>query len=479
MHVKNTCLIVNVRPGQDITKVTDLSTVLAAAGWKTDVELKEYGGEAMTIAAKAAEEDYDLIIAHGGDGTLNQVVNGVMCAKGKNIVGLIPAGTANEWAGEIGIPDDAMKAALTLVNSYARKVDLGYVAVQDVLFPENIQRQLPATRGKKSKKPAKGKSTAKHRFLLMAGLGLDADVISHTSKPLKERIGRLAFDVAAAKGTPQPRPFPVEIRAVTDPDKGTSELLWKGEGLQILVANTREYANVVDVAPNAYLDDGIIDICVITGGHPLKTLEQLASIVFRREIDTSISQKFRGAHLLIRVPASIKLQLDGSSVDLDDYVRKSDRKLLKQVQDVDTQSIMVDYRFDAEPHALKMAIPRTYNNTLFEKPLQQDQAYQVSAGQSGGDAALSAEQAADEQHDQGTLPSQEVPPDFAEHLTAVMAHGTKVKVVGVAPNPDKQETYIIAGRFQKQDNEEIEPVAICVDNKTTLKNASGQLLPLT
>ncbi len=57
--------------------------------------LKEYGGQTMKLATKAAEEGYDLIVAYGGDGTLNQLVNGVMNAKGQNsIVGLIPGGTA-------------------------------------------------------------------------------------------------------------------------------------------------------------------------------------------------------------------------------------------------------------------------------------------------------------------------------------------------------------------------------------------------
>ncbi|TMC89041.1 MAG: diacylglycerol kinase family lipid kinase, partial [Chloroflexi bacterium] len=121
MKCKKACLVINPRAGQNLAKLSDVIAVLSAVGWKTDIAIKEYGGHSMELATRAAEKNYDLVIAYGGDGTLNQVVNGVMNAKGQqSIVGLIPGGTANVWAGEIGIPADPVKAALMLVNSECR-----------------------------------------------------------------------------------------------------------------------------------------------------------------------------------------------------------------------------------------------------------------------------------------------------------------------------------------------------------------------
>ncbi len=51
--------------------------ILAAAGWKTDLVLKEFGGESLKLAEQAAKKGYEMVIAYGGDGTLNQVVNGI------------------------------------------------------------------------------------------------------------------------------------------------------------------------------------------------------------------------------------------------------------------------------------------------------------------------------------------------------------------------------------------------------------------
>src|SRR5947199_3982351 len=137
MKCKRACVVINPRSGQNIAKLSDVMAVLSAAGWKTDIAIKEYGGHSMELANEAAEEGYDLVIGYGGDGTLNNVVNGVMNAKGQHsIVGVIPGGTANVWASEVGIPVDPVKAALILINSEARKVDIGHVDVESLTFAE-------------------------------------------------------------------------------------------------------------------------------------------------------------------------------------------------------------------------------------------------------------------------------------------------------------------------------------------------------
>src|SRR5437764_1392726 len=157
MNCKKACLVINPRAGQNLAKLSDVMAVLSAAGWKTDITIKEYGGHSMELATKGAEEGYDLVIAYGGDGTLSNVVNGVMNAKGQHsIVGVIPGGTANVWASEVGIPIDPVKSALTLVNSEARKVDIGHVEVESLTFPDiqnsGNQSAIDGTNGKKGRK---------------------------------------------------------------------------------------------------------------------------------------------------------------------------------------------------------------------------------------------------------------------------------------------------------------------------------------
>ena len=172
MKCKQASLVINPRAGQNLAKITDILAVFAAAGWKTDLALKEYGGHTMALATEAAEDGSDLVIAYGGDGTLNQVVNGIMHAKSPDsIVGLIPGGTANVWASEIGVPNDPVKAALTLLDSTVHKVDVGHIAVEGLTLPDAAQDEQPQA-GKKSRpKHAKDVPTVRQHFLLMAGSG--------------------------------------------------------------------------------------------------------------------------------------------------------------------------------------------------------------------------------------------------------------------------------------------------------------------
>jgi hypothetical protein len=139
------------------------------------------------------------------------------------------------------------------------------------------------------------------------------------------------------------------------------------------VSKTRSYAGTVDVVPDAYLDDGVLNLCIITAGNPLRSLEQAVSLLVRHELDDTTAKYFRGAHLSVRVPASIGMQVDGSVMKLEDYLRKAERDALKQTNDAG--QVMVNYRFDAMPAALPMAISRTYNGALCDTlyPLERDE----------------------------------------------------------------------------------------------------------
>src|SRR2546422_3581418 len=106
---------------------------------------------------------------------------------------------------------------------------------------------------------------------------------------------------------------------------------------------------MVERTPDAYMDDGILDACVITAATPLSTMQQIAALFLQRKPDNLTADYFRGAHLLITVPASISFQVDGSAVKLKDYLSKSERKALENAQDA--EHVMVTYRFEADPQA--------------------------------------------------------------------------------------------------------------------------------
>ena len=476
MKGKKARLVINPRAGENLAKMANVLAVLSAAGWRTDIALKEYGGQTMDLATRAAEDGCDLVVSYGGDGTLNQVVNGVMNTKGQHsIVGVIPGGTANVWAGEIGVPGDPVKAALVLYNSEARKVDVGHVEVEGLTFPGTTQDDQQHNGSKPNKKKVKASPRARHHFLLMAGLGIDAAIMEHVSKPLKYRIGPLAVGVSAAKEVPEQHPFPVEIRAGA---LHNGDVLWRGEAIQVVVGNTRRYADVLKMTPDAYIDDGILDVCVITAGDPLTTLQQITSLLLRRKPDNTTAEYFHGAHLSISVPASIAMQLDGSAVKLKDYLSKSDRKALEHASDL--EQVMVNYRFDAMPRALRVAIPCTYDEALFEESTYHaEETSQVEAQDTAAYDETAQETPGDHASQSNGTESDQARQEALEHVKELLEYGRKMTVVGVSSNPDKKDLYIIAGSAIKQRTGASLPVAVRVENGATIMKQTGENVPPT
>jgi YegS/Rv2252/BmrU family lipid kinase len=464
MHHQRVCLVINPRDGQNLSKLTGILAVFAAAGWHTEIALKEYSGHIMELASNAAKKSYDLVIAYGGDGTLNQVVNGVMNdKKRKSIVGVLPGGTVNQWAAEMGVPQDPVKAALAIISSNAREVDVARVEVTALVYrlttQEEQQLQGSDIHDKKvHTKKGKISSKARHYFLMMAGLGIDAAIMGRVNKSLKHHIGVAAVGITAAEQMPAQHAFPVEIRVVEK--ESDTENVWKGEALQVIIGNTRRYANTVEMTAGASIDDGMLDACVITAGDPFSTVQQIASLLFRRKPDNRTTEFFRGAHLSICIPASIALQLDGSTVRLKDYLCKPDREALKRAGDM--EQVMVTYQFDAFPRVLQAAIPYAYEGPLFEKS-------------DGDEISQTAQEVAPHasytQPDTSSAVEQQ---QSHEQLNTLVEHGSKVTVVGVTSHPDKKRTFIVAGTTSKRSTGESTPVAICIDDDITLLKQTGE-----
>lgn len=460
MPKRKACIVVDLRTGEHAANIPDLATVLAAGGWKTGIALKEYGGETFQLAKKAARQGYDMVIGYGGDGTLNGVVNGVMAAGGKCLVGDIPGGTYNEWAGAMSIADNPVKAALTLVDSEARKVDLGHFTVEGLEFP-NSTGDDQQTAGKKAQKKPKTSPRTRQFFFLHVGLGIDAAVMSHISKPLKYHLGHLAFDLSAIKQLPEQRPFPAEVQTLDE--NGNIDVHWKGEAWQVIVSKTPYYSGSMDIAPGAHLDDGLLNICVITASNLIKTAGQVLTLLVGHKLDNTTTQYFRGAHLTIGVPASIGMQIDGSVTKLEDYLDKTEIDALKGANSA--AEVIVRYRFDAQPGALQMAIPRRYDGPLFEK---------VSHAGDAQDTSTQERERSAPAKRRGGKRLEKVLQENQQRIEALQEQGYKVTVIGTAPGQGKRETYLVAGSFKQESTQQIEVLGIRVDDRTLVLDGGGQ-----
>jgi YegS/Rv2252/BmrU family lipid kinase len=347
------CLIVHPRSGRNLARVPEVVAVLAAAGWTTDVVVKESKGQTMELAGRAAEAGYDFVIAYGGDGTMNHVINGVLAFAGRRetAVGMIPGGTANVWAAEVGITTDPVRAARALVESVVRLVDVGHVGVESLTLGAGasaLDRETVRASG------------ARRHFLLMAGLGVDAMLMGRTPAGLKHKLGIGAVVLTALRQLPSLRRYPVRIRSG---DAGS--LVWEGRALHLVVGNTRLYGGVARMTPDALLDSGELDLSVITAASRFSAAGQVFALMLRGRPAHAHAVASRGPRFRVTVPASVGLQLDGSAVNLSKYLTAPARDTLERAGD--PALVSVEYVFDAVPAALRIAIPADYDGSLFRE----------------------------------------------------------------------------------------------------------------
>ncbi len=183
-------------------------------------------GQASQLAAEAAAKGCSMVIVAGGDGTINEVVNGLGTTGVP--LGIIPVGTVNVFARELGIPLQPRRAWEIVQRGHTCALDLG-VAEFD------------------------GRT---RYFVQLAGVGLDARAVFQTSWKLKKRIGPLSYVYAGLKILLRTNdPVRVELPNAQGPITGKL----------ILVGNGRYYGGPYAVFPQAKLDDGKLDVCVFSG----------------------------------------------------------------------------------------------------------------------------------------------------------------------------------------------------------------------
>jgi YegS/Rv2252/BmrU family lipid kinase len=229
---------------------------LSQRGHDVQVEVTQWPGEGIEVAGRAAAEGCELVVACGGDGTLREVVCGLV---GSGVImGVIPLGTGNVIATDLGIPRDPMEACRTILEGVVRRIDIG--------------------------------RSGKNHFILAAGAGFESEVIARTSLRLKSKVRNLAYIYAGLKHLLKFKPKDYEVEA--DGFSGTVKAIC------IAVCNSRRYGGY-KLKRGISITDGLFDVCVITGKTLLDPLKIALSVVYRRGVPRRNLLTFKTRHLRI------------------------------------------------------------------------------------------------------------------------------------------------------------------------------------
>jgi diacylglycerol kinase (ATP) len=261
-----TCIILNPTAGS----VRDLDEVVMQLRRMPNAEMKLTGrrGSAARFARTALRKGSNIIVAAGGDGTLNEVINGVGENLGDARVGLIPLGTGNDFARTIGVPTDLEAAIDLIATGETRAIDLVRVTSDEVRYFVNVS----------------------------AG-GFSGLVDEKLTPKMKKTWGPLAYLRGAAAALSELRAYRTTL-ALDNSEALTLDLY------NMVVANGRYIAGGRMIAPEALIDDGLLDVVLIRE-RPAPELALLAAqvaigthlssdtIVFRRAAKVTVNSKPR------------------------------------------------------------------------------------------------------------------------------------------------------------------------------------------
>jgi diacylglycerol kinase (ATP) len=287
-------IVFNPHAGQATTVMVEIDRakiLWQAHGWNVTIEPTQCAGDGTRIAREAANRGFNIVVAAGGDGTVNEVMNGLVNTNAA--LGVLPAGTVNIWAREMGLPMDIQQSATALLEAKWCQIDVGRAKS---ILPRI--RWLPGRRA-----PKKSATVIDRYFLLMAGVGFDAAVTAELNPAEKKSWGVIAYIKQAVQMICQ---YQGSYLTIYLDDKKI-----RGRMLMTVVGNSQLYGGVIKFTLNALIDDGLLDVCIVKGRSMLKAPLRLLSILFRsHHLDDRIEyHRVTQVRFLSRKP--VPVQIDG------------------------------------------------------------------------------------------------------------------------------------------------------------------------
>jgi diacylglycerol kinase (ATP) len=268
------CIILNPRAGS-AEQMGALREALAARFEGTLYET-DSAGHATALAAEALEAGYDLIIAAGGDGTINEIINGFAIDFARGRLGIIPLGTGNDLARTLAIPADPL-AALNIVMSGA-------------------EHRLDLMRAETASQSTYGINVA-------AG-GFSGQVDEVLTDELKANWGPLAYLLGAARVVPDLASYKTTIAW----EDGSVERV---EAMNIVVANGRTVAGGFQVAPLANPEDGLLDVIIVRYGDVLDLAGVAARLLAGNYLHSEQVMHRKARHVHIASQPGMWFNVDG------------------------------------------------------------------------------------------------------------------------------------------------------------------------
>ncbi|MCI9595451.1 MAG: YegS/Rv2252/BmrU family lipid kinase [Lachnospiraceae bacterium] len=272
--MKKMLFIVNPRSGREQvkTRLLEILDLFSREGYQVQVHITQSPKDATVIAREYGAE-YDLVVCSGGDGTLNEVISGLIGLESPPLLGYIPAGSTNDYASSLRIPRDMMEAAENAVTGNPFSIDIGQ-------FSKN------------------------QHFVYIAAFGAFTEVSYQTSQDKKNILGHQAYILEGVKSLAALKTYPMRVE-------------WEDQVLEEefvfgMVTNTISVGGFKGlVTQSVALNDGEFEVLLIRRPRTPLDLSNIISYMFLKEEQNDYVFKFKAKELKFTAQAPVDWVLDG------------------------------------------------------------------------------------------------------------------------------------------------------------------------
>jgi len=263
-------ILVIINPSARSERARALCRKIESLSSRAYVRITNGPGEARALAEEAVLNGCERVVAAGGDGTINEVVNGL--AGSPTALGLLPLGTMNVFATELGLPIGNLRKCWEVIEH-------GHIQAVDLLRAND------------------------HHFVQLAGVGFDAQIVAATSFDFKKSLGPLSYVISATQIASNKPPL-LSVRG----GGGTRE------GSFVLIGNGRYYGGPFVLFKDARIDDGMLDVLIFKNLGYLDIVRYLQAIVLGNHTALSDVEYFQTAQVRVTSLGPVPVEVDGDVI---------------------------------------------------------------------------------------------------------------------------------------------------------------------
>lgn len=270
---KNMLFVYNPRAGKAKIRsnLLDIIDIFVKAGYEVTVYPTQASGDAVD-AVRERREGYDIVVCSGGDGTLDEVVTGMMKCPEKLPIGYVPAGSTNDFANSLGIPRSMVKAADIVVNGREFGCDIG-------AFNDDY-------------------------FIYVAAFGIFTDVSYATKQDMKNMLGHAAYLLEGVKRLSSIKSYYMKIQY--------DDVCLENEYIYGMITNSNSVGGFKGITgKNVELNDGLFEVTLIKKPSSALDLNNIIAALVDKKIQSDFIHCFKTSRIVIESDQAVAWTLDG------------------------------------------------------------------------------------------------------------------------------------------------------------------------